>query len=249
MFSLSTILENIKTLLENYWQVFLFEGVKYTLILSAIAVFFGSILGVVIAIGRMSNWKPFQSLNKKKAKKGFIYKVSEFNPISFLCAAYTEILRDTPLLLQLYLFVIILPTIIKVSGFSMFTWTSIALALNSAAYVSELVRSGIQAVDKGQTEAARSLGMNKTQTMIKVVLPQAVKNILPAIGSEFVSIIKETSMASTFFIGDLMTPYLKVKGATYLALEALIIVAVIYFILTFFLSKVILAYERRLNSK
>ena len=131
----------------------------------------------------------------------------------------------------------------------MFTWTAVALAFNSAAYVSELIRSGIQAVDKGQTEAARSLGMNKIQTMIKVVLPQAVKNILPAIGSEFVSIIKETSMASTFFIGDLMTSYLKVKGATYLALEALIIVAVIYFVLTFFLSKVILAYERRLNSK
>ena len=249
MFSLSTIFENIKTLLENYWQVFLFEGVKYTLILSAIAVFFGSIFGIVIALGRMSSWKPFHSLNKKKAKKGFIYKVSEFNPISFLCSAYTEILRDTPLLLQLYLFVIILPTILKIPGFSMFTWTAVALAFNSAAYVSELIRSGIQAVDKGQTEAARSLGMNKFQTMVKVVLPQAVKNILPAIGSEFVSIIKETSMASTFFIGDLMTSYLKVKGATYLALEALIIVAVIYFVLTFVLSKIILAYERRLNSK
>ena len=236
MFSLATILENIKTLIENYWQVFIFEGVKYTLILSAIAVFFGSIFGVVIALGRMSNWKPLRFLNKKKAKKGVVYSISEFNPISFLCSAYTEILRDTPLLLQLYLFVIILPTIIKIADFSMFTWTSIALALNSAAYVSELIRSGIQAVDKGQT-------------MIKVVLPQAVKNILPAIGSEFVTIIKETSMASTFFIGDLMTSYLKVKGATYLALEALIIVAVIYFILTFFLSKVILAYERRLNSK
>ena len=249
MFSLSTIFENIKTLLENYWQVFIFEGVKYTLILSAIAVFFGSIFGIIIALGRMSNWKPFHSLNKKKAKKGFIYKVSEFNPVNFLCSAYTEILRDSPLLLQLYLFVIILPTIIKIPGFSMFTWTAIALAFNSAAYVSELIRSGIQAVDKGQTEAARSLGMNKIQTMVKVVLPQAVKNILPAIGSEFVTIIKETSMASTFFIGDLMTSYLKVKGATYLALEALIIVAVIYFVLTFFLSKVILAYERRLNSK
>ncbi|MBR5872338.1 MAG: ABC transporter permease subunit, partial [Oscillospiraceae bacterium] len=104
----------------------------------------------------MSSWKPFHSLNKKKAKKGFIYKVSEFNPISFLCSAYTEILRDTPLLLQLYLFVIILPTILKIPGFSMFTWTAVALAFNSAAYVSELIRSGIQAVDKGQTEAARS---------------------------------------------------------------------------------------------
>ena len=86
-------------------------------------------------------------------------------------------------------------------------------------------------------------------TLLNIVMPQAIKNILPAIANEFVTIIKETSMASTFFIGDLMTSYLKVKGATYLALEALIIVAIIYFILTFVLSKVILAYERRLNSK
>lgn len=249
MFSLATIFENMCTLWTSYWQVFIFEGVKITLILSAIAVGFGSVLGIIIALGRMSNWKPFRFVNKKKAKKGFVHKLSEFNPISFLCSAYTEILRDTPLLLQLYLFVIILPTLIKFVDFSMFTWTAIALALNSAAYVSELIRSGIQAVDKGQTEAARSLGMNKAQTMIKVVLPQAVKNILPAIGSEFVTIIKETSMASTFFIGDLMTSYLKVKGATYLALEALIIVAIIYFIITFVLSKIVLAYERRLNSK
>lgn len=249
MFSLETIFENIKYLLENYWQVFIFEGVKYTLILSAIAVFFGSIFGIFIALGRMSNWKPFRAINKSKKKKGIVHAIAEFNPISFLCTAYTEILRDTPLLLQLYLFVIILPTLIKFVDFDMFTWTSIALALNSAAYVSELIRSGIQAVDKGQSEAARSLGMNKTQTMVRVILPQAVKNILPAIGSEFVTIIKETSMASTFFIGDLMTSYLKVKGATYLALEALIIVAFIYFVMTFVLSKIIGAYERRLNNK
>ncbi|MBQ4117531.1 MAG: amino acid ABC transporter permease, partial [Oscillospiraceae bacterium] len=125
----------------------------------------------------------------------------------------------------------------------------VALACNSAAYVSELFRSGIQAVDKGQTEAARSLGMNKTQTMIKVIMPQAIKNILPAIGNEFIAITKETSMASTFFIGDLMTSYLKVNGQTYLALEILIIVGAIYLAVTFVLSKLVLAYERRLNSK
>ena len=129
----------------------------------------------------------FRMVIKKKAKKGIVHAISEFNPISFLCSAYTEILRDTPLLLQLYLFVIILPTIIKIADFSMFTWTSIALALNSAAYVSELVRSGIQAVDKGQTEAARSLGMNKAQTMMKVIMPQAIKNILPALCNEFIT--------------------------------------------------------------
>ena len=130
----------------------------------------------------------------------------------------------------------------------MFTWTSIALALNSAAYVSELVRSGIQAVDKGQTEAARSLGMNKTQTMVKVVLPQAVKNILPAIGSEFVSIIKETSMASTFFVGDLMTQYKTINGTMYLAIEPLIIVSIIYFVLGFVLSKGVAVIERRMKN-
>ena len=91
--------------------------------------------------------------------------------------------------------------------------------------------------------------MNKSQTMLRVVLPQAVKNILPAVGNEFVAIIKETSMASTFFVGDLMTSYLKVRGATYLALESLIIIGVIYLAVTFTLSKLIGKYERRLNSK
>lgn len=219
-------LENLLTILQDYWQIFLFEGLKYTLILSAIAVFFGAIFGTVIAFGRLSNSKILR----------------------FLCSAYTEIIRDTPLLLQLYFFVLILPNIL---GLSMSTFQTVTLALccNSAAYVSEIVRSGIQAVDIGQTEAARSLGMNGTQTMIRVVMPQAIKNILPAIGSEFVSVIKETSMASTFFVGELMTSYLKVKGATYWALESLIIVAVIYFVLGFGLSKLIGVYERRLNKK
>ena len=242
------MLENIIELIRDYWQVFILEGLRYTLILSAIAVFFGVIFGAFIALGRMSNIKPFKKLNKKKAKKGFIHWLSEFNPVSWICSVYIEVIRGTPLLLQLYLFVFGLPKIIPISA-SNFFWVSVALACNSAAYVSELFRSGIQAVDKGQTEAARSLGMNKTQTMIKVVLPQAVKNILPAIGSEFVSIIKETSMASTFFIGDLMTSYLKVNGQTYLALEILIIVGAIYLAVTFVLSKLVLAYERRLNSK
>lgn len=242
------MLENIIELIRDYWQVFILEGLRYTLILSAIAVFFGVIFGAFIALGRMSNIKPFKKLNKKKAKKGFIHWLSEFNPVSWICSVYIEVIRGTPLLLQLYLFVFGLPKIIPISAGNFF-WVSVALACNSAAYVSELFRSGIQAVDKGQTEAARSLGMNKTQTMIKVVMPQAIKNILPAIGNEFIAITKETSMASTFFIGDLMTSYLKVNGQTYLALEILIIVGAIYLAVTFVLSKLVLAYERRLNSK
>ncbi len=242
------MLENIIELIRDYWQVFILEGLRYTLILSAIAVFFGVIFGAFIALGRMSNIKPFKKLNKKKAKKGFIHWLSEFNPVSWICSVYIEVIRGTPLLLQLYLFVFGLPKIIPISAGNFF-WVSVALACNSAAYVSELFRSGIQAVDKGQTEAARSLGMNKAQTMMKVIMPQAIKNILPAVGNEFIAITKETSMASTFFIGDLMTSYLKVNGQTYLALEILIIVGAIYLAVTFVLSKLVLAYERRLNSK
>ncbi len=217
---------NVIKLLRDYWKVFLLEGVPYTLIFSAIAVFFGVILGSLIAFGRLS----------------------KVRLLRWFCEAYTELIRGTPLLLQLYLFVLVLPNVFSsVFHLSSFTWTAICLSFNSAAYVSEIIRSGIQSVDKGQTEAARSLGMNASQTMLKVVMPQAVKNILPAIGNEFVSVIKETSMASTFFLGELMTSYLKVKGATYLAFEALIIVAVIYFVMTFSLSKLVGLYERKLN--
>ena len=213
-------------LVRDYWQVFLLEGVKYTLILSAIAVIFGVIIGSFVAFGRLSK-----------------YRI-----IRWICEAYTELIRGTPLLLQLYLFVLVLPNIFSgILHLSQFSWIAVSLCFNSGAYVSEIIRSGIQSVDKGQMEAARSLGMNQSQTMMRVIMPQAIKNILPAIGNEFVSVIKETSMASTFFVGDLMTSYLKVKGATYLAFECLIIVAVIYFVLTFTLSKLIGIYERRLN--
>ena len=129
-----------------------------------------------------------------------------------------------------------------------FTSIAVALVINSSAYVSEVIRSGVQAVDRGQTEAARSLGLNGRQTMVRIVLPQAIKNILPALGNEFVMIIKETSLASTFFVGDLMTSYLKVKGITFLSFECLFIVGVIYFVITFTLSKIIGVYERRLKS-
>ncbi len=238
---------NIVKLLQNYWQIFVLEGLSYTLILSAITVFFGVIFGSFIALGRMSNIKPFKFINTQHKKRGAVAWIANFNPVSALCSLYTEVMRGTPLLLQLYLFVFIIPKLLPF--LDTFMSVCIAMALNSGAYVSELFRSGIQAVDYGQTEAARSLGMNKAQTMIKVVMPQAIKNILPAIGNEFIAIVKETSMASTFFIGDLMTSYLKVNGQTYLALECLTIIGVIYLVVTFVLSKLVLAYERRLNSK
>ena len=124
----------------------------------------------------------------------------------------------------------------------------IACCVNSTAYVCEIVRAGIQAVDAGQTEAARSLGLNSRQAMIHIVLPQAVKNILPALCNEFVAIVKETSLASTFFIGELMTQFKTINGITFRVLEPLTIVGIIYFLVTFVMSKLIALLERRMNA-
>ena len=210
----------------KYWDVFLIKGLSITISLSIIAVFFGAILGALLALGKMSRFKILRGI----------------------ITAFIEVIRGTPILLQLYLFYFILPMALPALNIETYPSIAIALVVNSSAYVSEVIRSGIQAVDKGQTEAARSLGLNKTQTMIKVVLPQAVKNILPALGNEFIMIIKETSLASTFFVGDLMTSYLTVRGATFLAIESLFIVGVIYFVLTFALSKLVGVYENKLKN-
>ena len=224
--SFSTILQNLWTILSQYWDVFLIKGLSITLLLSVLTVFFGTILGALVALGKMSRFKPLR----------------------FLVTAYVEIIRGTPILLQLYVGYFIVPLALPFLGVSTFASITVALIINSSAYVSEVIRSGIQAVDGGQTEAARSLGLSKSQAMLKVVLPQAVKNILPALGNEFIMVIKETSLASTFFVGDLMTSYLTVKGATYLSFESLMIVGAIYFILTFSLSKVVGVFERRLKA-
>ena len=222
---IATIFQNVLKILGKYWNVFLIEGLTNTLSLSAITVFFGAIFGALLALG----------------------KLSRFKVLRFCITAFVEIIRGTPILLQLYFGYFILPMLFPALGLSDYASIAVALVINSSAYVSEVFRSGIQAVDRGQSEAARSLGLNKAQTMIHVVLPQAVRNILPALGNEFVTMIKETSLASTFFIGDLMTSYLKVKGATFLSFECLLIVGVIYFVLTFSLSKLIGLYERTLK--
>lgn len=215
---------NIARVMTRYGGLFL-EGVGYTLLLSLITVLFGALLGSLLALMRRSRMKP----------------------VSMLATAYVELIRGTPLLLQLYFFYFILPEALPMLNLSKFASVSVALVINSSAYVCEIVRAGIQAVDYGQTEAARTLGLSARQTMVRIVLPQAVKNILPALGNEFVTVIKETSLASTFFVGDLMTQYSIVKGSMYLVIEPLVIVGIIYFLLTFSLSKLIAAFERRLK--
>lgn len=222
----SQMFQNIIMLIKEYWHIYLIEGVSVTLELTFIAVIIGTVLGSLVAM----------------------LKMSKFKIIRFIASVYIEIIRGTPILLQLYIFYFVLPELLPFLDFSDFTWVAIALSINSAAYVSEVIRSGIQAVDKGQTEASRSLGLSASQTMISIVLPQAVRNILPALGNEFIMILKETSLASTFFIGDLMTAHKVVNGANFLAMESLTIVGCIYLCLTFPLSKLVAWFERKMSS-
>ena len=217
-------INNIIKILQEYWRVFLITGVGYTLLLSFVTVAAGSVLGVFLCLGRMA----------------------KFKPLNWVVMAIVEVVRGTPMLLQLYIGYFLVPKLLPFNVPEIVS-IGVALVINSACYVSEVFRSGIQAVDRGQTEAARSLGLNGRQTMTKIVLPQAIKNILPALGNEFVTVIKETSMASTFFVGELMTSYLIVKGRTFLTMECLFIVGVLYFVLNFVLTRLLGVFERRLK--
>ena len=217
----------------EYWQLFL-QGVVCTISLSALTVLFGFILALVLSACRMG--------------KSRILKA--------VYTAYVELFRATPMVVQVFLIyyvvfngVKVLPGV-KLFGFIRFDRffpAVVALSLNSGAYLSEIIRSGIQSIDGGQTEAARSLGMTQWQNMQLIVLPQAIKNILPAIANEFVTIIKESSICYTIGVQDIMSAVNAVKGATYRTGEALIIATVLYFCLTFPTSKIIAYFERRMS--
>ena len=218
--------------LSKYWPMFV-RGAGTTLVLSLFTVVLGLILGIFLALLRLG----------------------KFKPLSLLSAAYTEFIRGTPLMVQIFFIFYALPQIgiriPNISGlgfdFPRFASGILAMGLNSGAYVGEIVRAGIQAVDKGQTEAARSLGMTAWQTMRRVVLPQAFKNILPALGNEFVTVIKESSIVTVIGITELMFNTSQVYSSSYRYFESLIVCALIYFVMTFTTSRLLGVLEGRMK--
>ena len=208
----------------KYYPVFL-QGLWGTLWISAVTVVAGTVIGVVVSLLRLVH-------NKL---------------IDLVCSFYIELIRGTPILLQLYFFWLWLP---KATGLDLSNLTCIlvALVVSAGAYIAEVIRAGIEAVDRGQTEAARSLGLTETQTMFHVVLPQAVKNVLPALGNEFITNIKQSSLASQFFISELTTAYRTVQTATFMPIPPLIVSGIIYLIVNFSLSKLLGIWERRLKA-
>ena len=217
----------------EYWKLFL-QGVACTVSLSALTVILGFILALVLAICRMG---------RSKVLKAF-------------ATAYVELFRATPMVVQIFIiFYVVFDGVKVLPGFKLFGFIRfdrffpavVALSLNSGAYLCEIIRSGIQSIDGGQTEAARSLGLSSWKTMRFVVLPQAIKNILPAIANEFVTIIKESAICYTIGVQDIMSAVNAVKGATYRMGEALVIATALYFCLTYPTSKVIAHFERKMS--
>ena len=223
---------NDMAMLFSRYSSFFTEGIRNTLINSAFSVLIGTVLGTLLAMLRMSKiW-----------------------PLRFIATAYIEFIRGTPLMVQLmFIFYglpmigVSFPELSFLPDFSRFAAGIVAMSINSCAYVAEIIRSGIQAVDSGQMEAARSIGYSHVQAMAYVVLPQAIRNILPALGNEFVVVIKESSIVSVIGIADLMFRTKDVIAVTYRTLPSLAIVAIIYFCMTSVGSQLIAWMERRMS--
>lgn len=209
---------------DNRYQM-LVDGLGVTLIITFGALIIGIIIGSIIAIA-----KYFCDDNKK------LYF------ISWICDLYTTVIRGIPVTVLLLVFFFVI--LVSADGI---TVAIIAFGINSGAYMAELIRSGLNAVDKGQMEAARSLGLSKGQAMAKIILPQAIKNILPAIGNECIALLKETSVAGYVAIVDLTKAATNIRNTTFDAVNPLIALALVYLLLVVVMTKLLNILERRLR--
>ena len=208
--------------MKDYYPFFL-KGAGITIVIAFFAVIFGTVLGLLLSL----------------------MKLSENKILRFIASAYIEFVRGTPSLVQIWIVYLGLSNI----GLNLPDLVTgiIALSLNSGAYVADIIRAGIGAVDAGQMEAARSLGMKKSMAMREIIIPQALKNILPALGNEFIAVIKESAIVSIIGVGELMFNAQTVGGTLYNGLPPLYVAAAIYFVITFSLSRGLAKLERRLK--
>ncbi len=209
----------------EYYPIFL-KGALGTLEFAAIAVFFGTLIGTFIAIMHLSKFKILQWIAK----------------------IYTTVLRGTPLLVQMYMAYFFIPMAFPVLDLPKEVCVVLSMVLNSSAYVSEIIRGGILSVDKGQTEAARSLGMSASHCMTKIVLPQAVRAILPSLAGEYIAMIKETSLAGTFMLYELMFTRVLLANK-FLMWQPLFIISGMYLAMTLVLTALVSLLEKRFSER
>lgn len=221
---------------DNRWQ-YLLKGLGNTLTITFFALLIGIVIGVVIAIVRSTHDKNIQTMRKGIGR--FFLKV--FN---FIGKVYLTVIRGTPVVLQL----MIMYFVIMVSERNGVFVASITFGINSGAYVAEIIRGGIMSIDSGQFEAGRSLGFNYVQTMWHIIIPQALKNVLPSLANEFIVLLKETSISGYVGIMDLTRGGDIIRGRTFVPFLPLIAVALIYLVLVMFFTWLVSKLERRLRN-
>ena len=228
---------NFQNKVNNFINIFIaqngyikvLEGLKNTLLIAVLGLIIGILIGTVIAIIRV--------IPKYKVMPRILNGV---------CSFYVGLFRGTPIVVQLLVFYyVLLPLMgVRMSGVQV---SIMVFGLNSAAYISEIMRSGIQSVDQGQMEAGRAVGLSFSTTMIKIVIPQAVKNILPTLGNEFIALIKETSVVSFVGAADLYVAFSYIGSNSYEFMVPYLVMAVIYILLVLLISTGILIMERSLR--
>lgn len=206
----------------NRWMLFA-DGIRVTLVLSLFSVLLGLLIGILLALGKLSKFKLLQ----------------------WICDFYIDVIRGTPTMVQLLIIYFVIFASINIDRQIV---AVIAFGINSSAYVAEIIRGGILSVNKGQTEAGRSLGLTGTQTMTHIVMPQAIKNILPALGNEFIVLVKETAVIGYIAKIDLTAAALTVQAKTYSYVMPLLSIAVIYYVIIKILTILLRKLESRLRA-
>lgn len=217
----------------NRWKV-LINGIGVTLELTFLALILGVALGIIVAVVR-SSYDQIEISGRSNPVMKFL---------NTLCNIYLTVVRGTPVMVQL----MIMYFVIMANSTNKILVGTITFGVNSGAYVAEIIRSGIMSIDKGQDEASRSLGLNYFQTMKLVIIPQAIKNILPALGNEFIALLKETSIVNIVGIKDITKWAMNVQGRTYQAFMPFIGIAIIYLVFVMIISKLIKMLERKLRN-
>ena len=220
-----------QTFIEADRWLALLKGLGMTLKITAFSLIIGVVLGVLVAVIRSSH--------DQMRRPGALMRL-----LNKLCYLYLTVIRGTPVMVQL----LIMYFVVLVNSTNVVMVASITFGINSGAYVAEIVRGGIMSIDKGQMEAGRSLGLNYIQTMWHIIIPQAIKNILPALGNEFITLLKETSIVNVIGAKDITKWAMNVQGRTYQAFMPFIGIAVVYLIMVIILSKLASMLERRLNT-
>lgn len=227
---------NLNFIQGDRWK-FLVEGLGATLTITLLSGLLGILIGVVIAMVRSTYDKTAEGARKTIGRR-------LFGLVDWVCRVYLTVLRGTPVVVQL----MIIYFVIFASADNGTMVAALAFGLNSGAYVAEIVRGGIMSIDNGQFEAGRSLGFNYVQTMRFIIIPQAVKNVLPSLANEFIALLKETSVAGYVAVRDLTKAGDIIRSRTYSPFLPLIAVALIYLVLVMFFSWLVSKLERRLRN-